>query len=182
MYGTLWQVTKFTFKYLGKNTPSSHFTRSGIIASILNRWSSPNVLITVNRWRTHLSAWLLSFDGGDISCKILSFIHSTVLLKNSKTKNKFVISVFRRTVIQKLFRRDINALQILLLFTWTAVSQRRTCESAPSGDDCRRSLTDDVCPMQTHTKTHSRAKLARTHILAQHTHTPNILTHTHTHT
>ena len=50
-----------------------------------------------------------------------------------------------------MFLRGINVLQLLLL--WTAVSQRKKCESAPSVDDCMRSVTDgndDVCPMQTH--------------------------------
>ena len=58
IYGTLWEVTKFTFDYFGKNTPSSHFTRSGIIARILNRQSSPNVLIST-----------IEFNGRDIRCK-----------------------------------------------------------------------------------------------------------------
>ena len=69
MYGTLWEVTKFTFDYLSKNKPSFHFTRCAIIARILNRWSSSNVLITINRRRTQHRAWSLRFHGGDISCK-----------------------------------------------------------------------------------------------------------------
>ena len=53
MYETLCEETKFMFDYFGKNTPSSHFTRSGIVACILNRQSSPNVLISIDRRRTH---------------------------------------------------------------------------------------------------------------------------------
>ena len=66
---------KFTFDYLGKNKPRSHFTRSGIIAHILNRQMTPNVLITIDpRKKTYPRALPLSFRGGDISCKILSFV------------------------------------------------------------------------------------------------------------
>ena len=68
-----------------------------------------------------------------------------------------------------------DGLRFVLLFTSTAVSQRRKCESAPPGDDCMRSLTDDngdVCPMQTHIKTHTRAK---------HTRTPRTFSYIHTH-
>ena len=42
-----------------------------------------------------------------------------------------------------LFGRGINALQILLLLTWTAVSQRKKCDSDGN---------DDVYPTQTHTQ------------------------------
>ena len=53
-----------------------------------------------------------------------------------------------------MFGRGINTLQILLLlFAWTAVNQRKKCDSVPPGDDDMRSVTDgndNVCPMQIH--------------------------------
>ena len=76
------------------------------------------------------------------------------------------------------------------------IAYEKKCKSAPPGDDCIRSLTDDngdVCPMQTHIKTHTRAKQTRTHRTFSYTHTQTharmrasvrsrVHTHTHTYT
>ena len=101
---------------LGKNTPSSHFTRSGILPATLT------------------------------DCHRL------------KRQSSFCIIIHENSV-----------------------NQRRKCESAPPGDDCMRSLTDDhgiVCPMQTHINSHTRKTYTNTHT---HTHT-NKHTQTHAHT
>ena len=53
MQYTLREAAKITCDYLGKNTPSSHYTRSGIIAHIVIGLSLPNELITIDRRSIH---------------------------------------------------------------------------------------------------------------------------------